>query len=142
MSENCSWRNTFLVKTFVRLADKNLALARKYGKVAVTAVGMFSKEPWWFIPHGGATVLLTVGSISPKVIEEKGQFISKEHLCLTAIFDHDIVDGAPAARFMSRLRQVIKKGGNGKEMSSLRNDISLQKCNNSLFFLQQLLVSL
>jgi len=37
-------------------------MAKTYGKVAVTAVGMFSKEAVWFIPHGSATILLTVGS--------------------------------------------------------------------------------
>jgi hypothetical protein len=33
-----------LLKAFVRLADKNISMAKRYGKVAVTAVGMFSKE--------------------------------------------------------------------------------------------------
>ena len=52
----------FLLKTFVRLADTNINMAKRYGKVAVTAVGMFTNEPIWFIPHGTATVMLTVGS--------------------------------------------------------------------------------
>ena len=100
----------FLLKTFVRIADKNMKMAKRYGKVAVTSVGMFSKEAVWFIPHGSATVLITVGSISPKVVETDGQFVSREHLCLTASFDHDIVDGAPASRFMSQFAETIKSG--------------------------------
>jgi len=100
----------FLLKTFVKIADRNIKMAKKYGKVAVTAVGMFSKEPVWFIPHGPATVLLTVGSISKKVVEFEGQILSREHLCLTASFDHDIVDGAPAARFMNQLIETVKSG--------------------------------
>ena len=82
----------------------------RYGKVAVTAVGMFSKEAVWFIPHGSATVLITVGSISQKVVEIEGQFVSREHLCLTASFDHSIVDGAPASRFMNQFVETIKSG--------------------------------
>lgn len=39
---------TFLLKTFVRLADRNLSMAQKYGKLAVTAVGMFSKDAGLF----------------------------------------------------------------------------------------------
>ena len=35
----------FLLKPFVRLADRNIKLAKRYGKVAVTAAGMFSREP-------------------------------------------------------------------------------------------------
>jgi len=101
--------NVFL-KSFIRMADKNINMAQRYGKVAVTSVGMFSKEAVWFIPHGSATVLITVGSISNKVIESEGRFISREHLCLTVSFDHNIVDGAPASRFMNQLIETIKCG--------------------------------
>lgn len=100
----------FLLRTFIRIADKNIRMAKIYGKVAVTAVGMFSKEAVWFIPHGSATVLVTVGSISQKVVEIDSQFVSREHLCLTVSFDHNIVDGAPASRFMNQLVETIKSG--------------------------------
>jgi pyruvate/2-oxoglutarate dehydrogenase complex dihydrolipoamide acyltransferase (E2) component len=59
---------------------------------------------------GSATVLITVGSISQKVIEFEGNFVSREHLCLTVSFDHNIVDGAPASRFMNDLVETIKSG--------------------------------
>lgn len=101
---------SFLLRLFIRIADKNIHMAKKYGKIAVTAVGMYSKEPIWFIPHGSATVLITVGSIEKKVIELDNQFVSREHLCLTVSFDHDIVDGAPASRFMNQLIETIKSG--------------------------------
>lgn len=100
----------FLLKTFVRIADKNIHMAMSYGKIAVTSVGMFSKEAVWFIPHGSATVLVTVGSISKKVVEIDGRYISREHLCLTVSFDHDIVDGAPAARFINDFVKTLKSG--------------------------------
>jgi pyruvate/2-oxoglutarate dehydrogenase complex dihydrolipoamide acyltransferase (E2) component len=100
----------FMLKLFIRLADRNITMAKRYGKVAVTAVGMFSNEAAWFIPHGTATVLLTIGSISRKTIEINGEFHSREHLCITVSFDHDIVDGAPAARFMSRFSEIVKSG--------------------------------
>jgi pyruvate/2-oxoglutarate dehydrogenase complex dihydrolipoamide acyltransferase (E2) component len=100
----------FLLKTFVRIADRNLKMAKKYGKVAVTAVGMYSKEPVWFIPHGTATVLVTAGSIINRVVEFEGKPVSREHLCLTVSFDHNIVDGAPAARFMNQFVETLKSG--------------------------------
>ncbi len=59
----------FLLKTFVRIADKNIKLGVQYGKVAVTAIGMFSKEAVWLIPHGSATVLVSVGSINNRAVE-------------------------------------------------------------------------
>jgi len=32
----------------------------------------------------------------------------REFLAVTASFDHDIVDGAPAARFARRLREIVE----------------------------------
>jgi pyruvate/2-oxoglutarate dehydrogenase complex dihydrolipoamide acyltransferase (E2) component len=97
----------FLLKTFIRIADKNLYLAKKYGKIAVTAVGMNASYPLWFIPHGSATVLLTIGSINRKTVYIEGEFTAREYLCLTVSFDHDIIDGAPATRFMNQLIEKI-----------------------------------
>ncbi len=100
----------FLLKLFVRIADKNIKLAKQYGKVAVTAVGMFSKEPVWFLPHGSGTVLITVGSIAQRSVSINNQKQVKEYLCITGSFDHDIVDGAPAARFMNQFLETVKSG--------------------------------
>jgi len=100
----------FLLKSFIRIADRNIRLARKYGKIAVTAVGMFSREPVWFIPHGSATLLLTIGSIEKRMVLTGGRQEEREFLCLTGSFDHDIVDGAPAARFMNQFIETVKNG--------------------------------
>jgi pyruvate/2-oxoglutarate dehydrogenase complex dihydrolipoamide acyltransferase (E2) component len=100
----------FLLKTFVRLADRNIAMARRYGKVAITSIGMFSKTDTWFIPHGTATVLLTVGSISKKQVWRSKQFETREMLHITASFDHEIVDGAPAARFLKQFSELVESG--------------------------------
>jgi len=62
-------------------------MAKRYGKICVTAVGMFSKDAAWFIPHGTTTVLITVGGISEKTIEIDGGLVSREHLYLTASYD-------------------------------------------------------
>ncbi len=110
---NSKWLNLipgFLLKAFIKLSDKSIVMAKKYGKVAVTAVGMFSKEPVWFIPHGSGTVLITIGSISKKVVAYNNEIVSREHLCITASFNHNIIDGAPAARFMNQFIETIKSG--------------------------------
>lgn len=54
--------------------------------------------------------MLTVGSISDKVVEIDNQYVTREHLCLTVSFDHNIIDGAPASRFMDQLSGTIKSG--------------------------------
>jgi hypothetical protein len=73
----------FLLKTFVSIADRNIKMAKLYGKVAVTAVGMYSDESLWFIPHGSATLLVTVGSITDKIVKTESGFDTREHLCIT-----------------------------------------------------------
>jgi len=98
----------FLLRSFVRIADRNIRLAKKYGKVAVTAVGMFSREPVWFLPHGSATVLVTVGGIEKRMVTCNGKQQEREYLCITGSYDHDVVDGAPAARFMNQFLETLK----------------------------------
>ncbi|MBN1351983.1 2-oxo acid dehydrogenase subunit E2 [candidate division KSB1 bacterium] len=49
------------------------------------------------MPQGSATVPITSGSISQKGVEIEGHFAAREHLYLTASFDHNYVDGASAA---------------------------------------------
>jgi pyruvate/2-oxoglutarate dehydrogenase complex dihydrolipoamide acyltransferase (E2) component len=118
----------FLLRTFVRIAERNIRMAKRYGKVSVTAVGMFSRDAAWFIPHGTTTVLITVGGINRKTVEIEGNFISREHLCLTGSFDHNIVDGAPAARFMKQFTDLIKSGIILQQ--DIENDMTKQTHNN------------
>lgn len=105
-----NWIPGFLLKTVVSFADRNIKMAKRYGKVAVTAVGMFSKEPVWFLPHGGGTVLITVGSIEEKELVVEGRNEKREYLCITGSFNHNILDGAPAARFMNQFIETLKSG--------------------------------
>jgi pyruvate/2-oxoglutarate dehydrogenase complex dihydrolipoamide acyltransferase (E2) component len=81
------------------------------GTVGISAVGMFGAGAGWGIPTGMPTALsLTVGGISSKPVATSGQIASREYLSLTLTVDHDIVDGAPAARFTERLKELIESG--------------------------------
>jgi pyruvate/2-oxoglutarate dehydrogenase complex dihydrolipoamide acyltransferase (E2) component len=71
---------------------------------------MFGEGALWFVPLSGATVAVTVGSIVPRPVAVEGRIESREHLCLTVSFNHDIVDGAPAARFLKSFGEVLKSG--------------------------------
>jgi len=39
-----------------------------------------------------------------------GRIEIREYLCLTRMFDHDLVDGAPAARFTKRFQELLEAG--------------------------------
>jgi pyruvate/2-oxoglutarate dehydrogenase complex dihydrolipoamide acyltransferase (E2) component len=65
----------------------------------------------WGIPLvGGATVAVAVGGIVERPCVNDGRLEAREHLCLTVTFNHDIVDGAPAARFLKRFSELLKNG--------------------------------
>ncbi len=100
----------FLFKMFIRIAARNISMAKRYGVVGVTAVGMFGPAPMWIVPLSGATVVVAVGSIVERPVCIEGRSEVREHLCLTLSFDHDIIDGAPAARFARRLAEILSDG--------------------------------
>jgi pyruvate/2-oxoglutarate dehydrogenase complex dihydrolipoamide acyltransferase (E2) component len=49
----------------------------------------------------------------------EGRIEPREILSLTVIFDHDVIDGAPAARFTRRLVELIERGYGLDEEQSL-----------------------
>src|SRR5712692_6157430 len=78
---------------------------KKYGgTVGITAVGMFGKGSGWGIPINDHTLDITLGGIAEKPGVVDGQIAIREYLCMTLSFDHTMIDGAPAARFVQRLK--------------------------------------
>lgn len=86
-------------------------LKRTIGTVSVTAIGMFGGGGMsWGIPIGIHPLLIAVGGIAkkPGVIHE--QIVIREYVGMTIVFDHDVTDGAPVARFIGYLRELIESG--------------------------------
>lgn len=74
------------------------------GTVGVTAVGMFGRSGGWGLSApAGHTLCLIVGGIARKPMCVGERVEAREMLSLTVAFDHGVVDGAPAARFVQRL---------------------------------------
>jgi hypothetical protein len=100
--------------------------------VIVTAVGMFGGGGGWGIPLPYFPLSVTLGGISEKPGVVAGRIEIREFLCVTLSFDHDAIDGAPAARFTKQFRELVE-GGYGLEeyfTTALENGL-LKK--NSLF---------
>ena len=85
-------------------------LKKSFGTVGLTSVGMFGKGTGWAIPFGVHTLDVAIGSIAEKLGVKNGCIEIREYLCLTLCFDHDIIDGAPAARFTQRFKELIENG--------------------------------
>jgi pyruvate/2-oxoglutarate dehydrogenase complex dihydrolipoamide acyltransferase (E2) component len=71
---------------------------------------MFGEGGGWGIGTSVHTVQLLVGGIDEKPGVVDGRVEPRELLSVTLSFDHDVVDGAPAARFASRLQELVESG--------------------------------
>jgi pyruvate/2-oxoglutarate dehydrogenase complex dihydrolipoamide acyltransferase (E2) component len=81
------------------------------GTVAITAVGMFGEgHSGWALTPSPESLALVVGSIAQKPAVVAGRIEPREILHLTVMFNHDIIDGGPAARFTRRLVELIESG--------------------------------
>ena len=98
---------TLLLRGMLRFPEW---VKQNIGTVGVTAVGMFGQGSGWGIPMPIYTLNLTLGGISEKPGVSAGQIAIREYLDLTISVDHDIVDGAPLARFANSLRTKIVNG--------------------------------
>lgn len=122
-----SSRESKFIESFVRLPGivrraflwtlfKNPQLVKDYyGTVLVSSVGMFGTGAGWAIPVPNHSLQLTLGGIGekPGVVDHHVEV--REYLSVTVSFDHDIADGAPAARFIQHLKELVENGyGLGK----------------------------
>lgn len=101
------------------------------GTVLVTSIGMMGKLRGWFVPYSIHPLSFAFGSIISKPAalsslpkaahlkeslktkaerEQKGGVVIREFLETTILIDHDVVDGAPAARFIATLKQLLENG--------------------------------
>ena len=101
----------FVRRFFYRVITGSPHLLKKNaGTVLVTSVGMFGSGVGWGIPLAAHTLTVTVGGIASRPAVRDAQIENREHLCLTLTFDHDIIDGAPAARFVQRFKELVENG--------------------------------
>jgi hypothetical protein len=100
----------FLRRFFLRALFQNpQRLKALYGTVLVTSVGMFGTGSGWGIPVPNHTLQLTLGGIGEKPAVVDGRIEARKFLSVTVSFDHDLVDGAPAARFIHRLKKLVER---------------------------------
>ena len=96
------------------------------GTVGLTSVGMFGKGGGWALALPYHTLDVAVGGIAEKPGVKDGHIAIREYLHLTLSFDHDIIDGAPAARYTARLKELIEQGYGLLEQDTTRPEPAAQ----------------
>ena len=70
---------------------------------------MFGEGSGYALPLTNFTLTVTVGGMQRKPAVVEDEIVIREIINLTISFDHDIIDGAPAARFVQSFRNIIER---------------------------------
>jgi pyruvate/2-oxoglutarate dehydrogenase complex dihydrolipoamide acyltransferase (E2) component len=81
------------------------------GTVVVSSIGMFGSGSFWgigFVPFHTMGIFVGGTERLPVFAGDSDTVESREFLSLTLSFDHDIMDGAPAARFTNTFKKIME----------------------------------
>jgi pyruvate/2-oxoglutarate dehydrogenase complex dihydrolipoamide acyltransferase (E2) component len=78
------------------------------GTVGMSSIGMFGPGGGWGIPIAPPSLMITIGGIDTKPRYFDGSLQPREMVDVTLSVDHDLIDGATAARFARRLVEYIE----------------------------------
>ncbi|MCO6450876.1 MAG: 2-oxo acid dehydrogenase subunit E2, partial [Caldilineales bacterium] len=91
------------------LAGKSLPDDFSDGTFTLTNLGMFDIDGFTPIINQPQAAILGAGRIVSKPIDVGGTVALRQMMTLSLSFDHRIVDGGPAARFLQRVKQLIER---------------------------------
>jgi pyruvate dehydrogenase E2 component (dihydrolipoamide acetyltransferase) len=78
------------------------------GTFTITNLGMYEIDAFTPVINLPEAAILGVGRIQGKVVPYRGEIAVRQMLTLSLVFDHRLVDGAPAARFLQRIKQYVE----------------------------------
>ena len=78
------------------------------GTFTITNLGMYDVDAFTPVINLPEAAILGVGRIQGKVVPHKKKIKVRQMLTLSLVFDHRLNDGAPAARFLQRIKQLIE----------------------------------
>ncbi len=100
------WLRRTLLRWFMR---NPFRAHRIMGSAVFTATGMTGNAPAWILPKSYHPLCFALGSIVEKPWAVAGRVEIRQIAHLTLLADHDVIDGAPLARFVRRLCSALQK---------------------------------
>ena len=109
-------RGLRLVPAFARVAVMRqlmrhaFAVKRRAGTTLVTSVGKFASIPGYAFSFstGPRATAFALGGVFERPAVVNGHVEARSILPVSVMISHDLVDGAPAARFAMRLRELVE----------------------------------
>lgn len=78
------------------------------GTFTITNLGMYDIDGFTPVINLPEAAILGVGRISPQAVYVGDVLMKRQMMVLSLVFDHRLVDGAPAARFLQYIKQLIE----------------------------------
>ncbi len=78
------------------------------GTFTITNLGMYDVDGFTPVINLPEAAILGVGRISPQPVYIEDTLVKRQMMVLSLVFDHRLVDGAPAARFLQYLKELIE----------------------------------
>jgi pyruvate dehydrogenase E2 component (dihydrolipoamide acetyltransferase) len=78
------------------------------GTFTITNLGMYDVDAFTPIINLPEAAILGAGRIQLKAVVQDGEVVARQMWTLSLVFDHRVVDGAPAARFLQRIKQLVE----------------------------------
>jgi pyruvate dehydrogenase E2 component (dihydrolipoamide acetyltransferase) len=91
------------------LAGRSLPDDLMGGTFTITNLGMYEVDVFTPIINPPESAILGVGRIVAKPVAEGRQVIVQDRVTLSLSFDHRLIDGGPAARFLQRVKQLVER---------------------------------
>lgn len=79
------------------------------GTFTITNLGMYDVDAFTPVINLPEAAILGVGRIAPKAVPQGDQIAVRQMMTLSLVFDHRLIDGAPAARFLQYVKQLIEE---------------------------------
>jgi pyruvate/2-oxoglutarate dehydrogenase complex dihydrolipoamide acyltransferase (E2) component len=92
------------------MTSRPFTVKRRAGTTLVTSLGNVVSIPGFVIPFTGGprSASFALGSVVQKPVVRDGEIVARSMLSVTIVLDHDVVDGGPAARFATRLQELVE----------------------------------
>jgi pyruvate dehydrogenase E2 component (dihydrolipoamide acetyltransferase) len=78
------------------------------GTFTVTNLGIYEIDAFTPIINLPEAAILGMGRIQPKPVVHDSEIVVRQMWTMSLVFDHRLVDGAPAARFLQRIKQLVE----------------------------------
>jgi pyruvate dehydrogenase E2 component (dihydrolipoamide acetyltransferase) len=79
------------------------------GTFTITNLGAYGVDGFTPVINPPEIAILAIGRIEEKPVAVQGKIGLRQQMTLSLKFDHRLVDGAPAARFLQTIRDLIEK---------------------------------